>query len=64
MSQVKFEQKETIRTTTGAQAAPSPRAGGKEDFAHRVGEALTKGGTPDGYLAVSIQQAADKPPMQ
>ena len=49
MSQVKFAQKETIRTTSGAGAQ-----GGKEDFAHKVGDALTKGSGPDGYLAVSI----------
>lgn len=43
MSQVKFE-KETVRATTG----------GKEDFMHNIGEALTKSSGPDGYLAVSI----------
>lgn len=58
MSQVKFEQKETIRTTTGGKAASSPPAG-KEDFAHRVGEAITKGGSPDGYLAVSTKHVRD-----
>lgn len=41
MSSVKFE-KETVRST----------GGGKEDFMHNVGEALTKGAGPNGYLAV------------
>jgi hypothetical protein len=44
MSQVKFE-KETVRATTG---------GGKEDFIHKIGEAVTKSSGADGYLAVSI----------
>jgi hypothetical protein len=43
MSQVKFE-KETVRATTG----------GKEDFMHNIGEAITKSSGPNGYLAVSI----------
>ena len=43
MSQVKFE-KETVRATTG----------GKEDFIHKIGEAVTKSSGADGYLAVSI----------
>ncbi|GIZ46463.1 hypothetical protein CKM354_000958900 [Cercospora kikuchii] len=60
MSQVKFEQKETIRTTTGGKAASSPPAG-KEDFAHRVGEAITKGGSPDGYLAWYLKKLQDDP---
>lgn len=54
MSQVKFEQKETIRTTSGAGGSGGPPSGGKEDFAHKVGDALTKGSGPNGYLAVSI----------
>lgn len=57
MSQVKFEQKETIRTTTGAKGGPSPPAG-KEDIAHKIGDALTKGSGPDGYLAVSRDRNA------
>lgn len=52
MSQVKFEQKESIRTTTGGRPGPSPPAG-KEDVAHKIGDALTKGSGPNGYLAVS-----------
>ena len=43
MSEVKFE-KESVRATTG----------GKEDFVHRIGEAITKSSGPDGYLAVSV----------
>jgi hypothetical protein len=50
---VKLEQKETIRTTTGPRAGPSPSVGSKEDLAHKVGNALTQGSGPDGYLAVS-----------
>ena len=42
---VKFE-KETVRATTGG--------GGKEDFMHNIGEALTKSSGPNGYLAVSL----------
>lgn len=38
---VKFEQKETIRANIG-----------KEDLAHEVGNAITRGGGPNGYLAV------------
>jgi len=66
MSQVKFEQKETIRTTAGV-PPPAPPGGqfgprdlpkdapkGKEDLAHQVGNALTQGSDPNGYLAVSI----------
>lgn len=40
---VKFEQKETIRANV-------PQA--KQDLAHEVGNALTRGGGPQGYLAV------------
>ena len=46
MSQVKFE-KETVRAT----------AGGKEDFMHNIGEAITKGSGPNGYLAVSVHMS-------
>jgi hypothetical protein len=48
MSQVKFE-KESVRATTG----------GKEDFIHSVGEALTKGSGTDGYLAVRMHLQCD-----
>jgi hypothetical protein len=49
MSQVKFE-KETVRATTG----------GKEDFMHNIGEALTKSSGPNGYLAVSVHIHCDR----
>lgn len=49
MSQVKFEQKETVRTSAGGRGAPPA---GKEDLAHEIGNALTKGAGPNGYLAV------------
>lgn len=49
MSQVKFE-KESVRATTG---------GGKEDFIHNIGEALTKSSGADGYLAVRIHIQCD-----
>ena len=48
MSQVKFE-KETVKATTG----------GKEDFMHNIGEAITKGSGPNGYLAVSVHTSSD-----
>lgn len=57
MSQVKFEQRETVRTS-----APPPAAyardlpGAREDVAHKIGDALTKGAGPNGYLAVSETQ--------
>lgn len=51
MSQVKFE-KESVRATTGG--------GGKEDFIHNIGEALTKSSGTDGYLAVSIHIQCDR----
>lgn len=68
MSQVKFEQKENIRVTqTGGAGGMSGRGGilpaanvqlgkddiKKDDVAHKIGDALTKGAGPDGYLAVS-----------
>lgn len=48
MSQVKFEAKETIRSTLNAAKE------GKEGFVRDIGNAITKGGSPDGYLAVRI----------
>jgi len=50
MSQVKFE-KESVRATTG----------GKEDFIHSVGEALTKGSGTDGYLAWYLKKLQEDP---
>lgn len=65
---VKFEERETTRTTVnsggqggdgggrGGRGGPPPQApqksGEKDDFVHKVGDAITKGGSPDGYLAV------------
>ncbi|EMF15153.1 uncharacterized protein SEPMUDRAFT_147115 [Sphaerulina musiva SO2202] len=60
MSQVKFEQKESIRTTTGGRPGPSPAAG-KEDVAHKIGDALTKGSGPNGYLAWYLKKLQDDP---
>jgi hypothetical protein len=48
---VKFE-KETVKTTTGAVADAMK---GKDDFIHEVGRAITQGGGPNGYLAVSLR---------
>lgn len=64
MSQVKFEQRETFRTSGNA-PGPSDFARGlprdaprqKEDFAHEIGNALTKGAGPNGYLAVRMEHA-------
>lgn len=50
MSQVKFEQKETIRSSVGGGRGAPPA---KEGLGHEIGEALTKAGGPNGYLAVS-----------
>jgi hypothetical protein len=47
---VKFE-KETIKTVSDAAASTGK---GKDDLLHEVGQALTKGGGPNGYLAVSV----------
>ena len=51
---VKFE-KETIKTT-GPTAAGVAK--GKDDLAHEVGQALTKGGGANGYLAVCVARVA------
>jgi hypothetical protein len=55
---VKFKE-ETITTkltdagtTTLAAGAQESLKGGKHDLAHEVGEAITKGGGVNGYLAV------------
>jgi hypothetical protein len=50
---VKFE-KEITKTTTTA-------PGGKQDLIHDVGNALTKGGGANGYLAVRILQLNIRP---
>lgn len=49
---VKFEQKETIRANV-------PQA--KRDLAHEVGNALTRGGGPQGYLAAYLKQLQSNP---
>ena len=58
MSQnVRFEERDTVRVTQesgrGGRGPPQPRQ--KEDFAHKVGDALTAGAGPGGYLAVSTR---------
>lgn len=52
---VKFE-KETVKTTAAALGDAASK--GKEGLMHEVGQALTKGGGPNGYLAVRVPQAA------
>jgi hypothetical protein len=49
---VKFE-KETTRTTAAVADAATK---GKDDLMHEIGQAITKGGGPNGYLAVSDAQ--------
>lgn len=49
---VKFE-KETITSTASGLADAAAK--GKDDLLHEVGQALTKGGGPNGYLAVSVR---------
>jgi hypothetical protein len=46
---VKFE-KETTKTTAAVADIASK---GKDDLMHNIGQAITKGGGPNGYLAVS-----------
>ena len=51
---VKFE-KETIEATAAAvDAATDAATKGKDSLLRDVGEALTKGGGANGYLAVSV----------
>jgi hypothetical protein len=50
---VKFE-KETTKTTAAIADAVSGKGKGGDDILHNVGEALTKGAGPNGYLAVSV----------
>jgi hypothetical protein len=52
---VKFKE-ETIRTSGAAASAAAVAGGKQEDFMHEVGEAITKGGGPNGYLAVRRAQ--------
>nr|POF21098.1 pxmp2/4 family protein 3 [Quercus suber] len=61
MSQVKFEQREDIRvTSSGGRGAP-PAAPAKHDFVHDVGDALTKGAGPGGYLAWYLKKLQEDP---
>lgn len=55
---VKFE-KETVKTTTAAVADAATK--GKEGFMHEVGQALTKGAGPNGYLAAYLKQLQSNP---
>lgn len=52
---VKFEKETT--TTTAAAVADAVGGKDKDDLLHSVGEALTKGAGPNGYLAVSAAGA-------
>lgn len=53
--QVKFDEDVRVtETTRTGRGGPPPRGPPqKEDLAHQVGDALTKGSGPGGYLAVS-----------
>jgi hypothetical protein len=55
---VKFE-KETTKTTAAVADAVSGK--GKDDLLHNVGEALTKGAGPNGYLAAYLKQLQSNP---
>ncbi|KAK0251838.1 hypothetical protein LTR91_010693 [Friedmanniomyces endolithicus] len=73
MSQVKFEQREDIRVTnTGSsnmngmprgRGMPPPPAAlpTKEGLMHEVGDALTKGAGPNGYLAWYLKKLQEDP---
>ncbi|PNS19227.1 hypothetical protein CAC42_2404 [Sphaceloma murrayae] len=50
---VKFDQRETLRAAVDA--------GKRDDLAHRVGDALTKAGEPQGYLAAYLKQLQSNP---
>lgn len=55
---VKFEKETVTKTTEGladaaAEALGQGKSKGKDDIIRDVGEALTKGGGANGYLAVS-----------
>ncbi|EGP90109.1 unnamed protein product [Zymoseptoria tritici ST99CH_1A5] len=59
---VKFEQKETIRTNVGqGSVREALKKGDKSGVLHEVGEKLTKGGSPDGYLAWYLKQLQESP---
>ncbi|KAK4899455.1 hypothetical protein LTR17_000656 [Elasticomyces elasticus] len=71
MSQVKFEQREDIRVTNTSGGNGAPRGRGappppgappqKEGFMHEVGDALTKGAGPNGYLAWYLKKLQEDP---
>lgn len=54
---VKFD-KETFHTTAAAVDAASK---GNEDLMHEIGNAITKGGGPNGYLAAYLKQLQSNP---
>jgi len=63
MSQVKFDQRETIRTTVGGSRGgpPPPAPSHHEGIAHEIGDALTKGAGPNGYLAWYLKKLQENP---
>ncbi|KXL46931.1 hypothetical protein M433DRAFT_3631 [Acidomyces richmondensis BFW] len=72
-SQVKFQQSENIRVTQSSGGGPPPSAGARgggvppsapphrEDLVHEIGDALTKGAGPGGYLAWYLQKLQSDP---
>lgn len=61
---VKFEKETTIKTTeavANAATAAGVTEKGKDDLLHNVGEALTKGGGANGYLAAYLKQLQENP---
>lgn len=57
---VKFE-KETVKVTEGVREAAANVLEGKTDLVHEVGQALTKGGGANGYLAAYLKQLQSNP---
>jgi hypothetical protein len=51
MSSVKFEERKTTTTNVNGGVRGGKE---KEGLAHDIGEALTRGGGPQGYLAVRM----------
>ncbi|KAF2396896.1 hypothetical protein EJ06DRAFT_567571 [Trichodelitschia bisporula] len=58
MSQVKFKEETVTTTLTGG------KSGGKHDLAHKVGEAITKGSGPNGYLAQAYLKQLQSNPLR
>ena len=52
MSDLRFKQ-ETVQEKIQDKISDLATPGGRHELAHEVGAALTKGGGPNGYLAVS-----------